>query len=72
MSKHPPSANMVVSMAAQPLTWRIALAEWIDNSLDANAKGVHITFDGKSVNIKDDGSGCADLIQMMQHRQLHG
>lgn len=62
-----PDTTVINALCSQSLTIRLALCEWIDNSLDAGAKTVAIAF-GKShangasyVRVEDDGCGKADL-----------
>lgn len=60
-----PNARLIEAMAEQPLSWRVALTEWIDNSLDAGATAVTVTVSrakGKSlVRIDDNGCGRESL-----------
>lgn len=62
----PPSASIVFGLANQRLTWADGFGEWIDNSLDADAKTVEIVCGSKSLTIEDDGVGCPDPIVMLQ------
>lgn len=60
-----PSAQLVRTLAAQPLTHAKALAEWIDNAIDAGAKTVEVVFGSKGgrpfVRVTDDGCGTANM-----------
>lgn len=60
-----PNARMIEGMAQTPLSWRIALTEWIDNSLDAGARTVSVMVSGNKahsfVRVEDDGRGRESL-----------
>jgi hypothetical protein len=71
----PPDPRIVYSMANQPLIWWKALAEWIDNALDAGAQTISIHFTRDSVRVVDDGRGCDDPVVMIlpgRHRAQPG
>ena len=54
------------TLNAQTMVWKIALAEAVDNSFDSGATSARIVFKGKnSVEIIDDGDGCADIEKML-------
>lgn len=56
-----PKTDMLNAVANQPLEWKVALGELVDNALDADAKTIAISFDGgpkKSFSIDDNGVGC--------------
>lgn len=64
-----PKVGILEAHAAQPLSFKTALAEWIDNALDADATHVAIEF-GKShrdtfVAVRDDGNGTANPERMV-------
>lgn len=61
-----PKQWCIASMQATDIPWAEALSELIDNSLDAKAKEINITFtEDNSVTVEDDGSGCDDLEAML-------
>jgi len=54
------------SLHNRPMKWATALAELIDNSLDARSKKVVVTFSaGKSLEVSDEGIGCDDIERML-------
>lgn len=61
----PPDPRIVFSMAHQPLVWWKALAEWIDNALDAGAHTISVQFTREGVRVQDDGRGCDDPVVMI-------
>lgn len=67
----PPDPRIVFSMANQPLKWWKALAEWIDNALDAGAQTISIQFARDSVRVHDDGRGCDDPVVMILPGRHH-
>lgn len=61
-----PGPSLLQSKREAKLTWPQALGELIDNSFDAGAMNVSITFGpGKQLNIRDDGAGCDNLQAML-------
>lgn len=62
-----PKSAIIRALCNQPLMVRTALCEWIDNSLDAGAKMVSVTFGAAKqglpafIAVEDDGVGKADL-----------
>lgn len=69
-----PESSLVHSVAHQSLKWKDALGEWIDNALGAHATTINIAFSGKSVVVRDNGSGCATpmAIARLGSRAEHG
>jgi hypothetical protein len=59
----PPS--ILVSMRSNPCNWSTVIGELVDNSLDAGATRVDIEFNGKSMMVSDDGSGCDNIEKML-------
>ncbi len=61
-----PSPSMLYALRSQTLSWKLILAELIDNSQQASASQIELTFGpGNRFRIKDDGKGCADLASML-------
>jgi hypothetical protein len=60
-----PDIHFIESQRNTRLGWPKALGELIDNSFDANALQVVITFGVKSFSIADDGAGTADIASMV-------
>lgn len=56
-----PDPHMLFSMSATNMPWWKALAELIDNSLDAKATRVTIQCDGRTVAVADDGKGMPNI-----------
>lgn len=66
-------ASVLEALESQPLDWKTALGELIDNSLDAGAARVQITHAGDGVLVvSDDGRGCDDLLRMMTIGKTYG
>jgi hypothetical protein len=57
----PPDPHILASFANANLPWWKALAELVDNSLDAGATRVVIDVTGRVVTVSDDGLGCEDI-----------
>jgi hypothetical protein len=57
----PPDPHVLASFANQNLPWWKALAELVDNSLDAGATRVVIDVTNRVLTVSDDGSGCEDI-----------
>lgn len=60
-----PPPTYLNALTQQTLSWRDALGELIDNSLDVNATRIEIEFLGKTLTVKDDGEGCDDIARML-------
>lgn len=63
-----PSPDVILAeLERENMTWAKALAEVIDNALDADATRIVITIDRakKSVQIEDNGTGCAEPHRML-------
>jgi hypothetical protein len=56
-----PDPYMLLGMQNQNLPWHKALAELIDNSLDADANSVSIRLDSSAVVVSDNGRGIRDF-----------
>lgn len=70
----PPDPHVLLSYMNLNMPWWKALAELIDNALDAGATSVSIDVKKDQLTIRDNGSGCADVaavIQMGSHRRSH-
>lgn len=66
MAKIVPDTNQIRSMCNQTLSWKTALSEWIDNSLDAGANQIRIALDNrKSCTVTDDGCGAPDVLAVV-------
>lgn len=57
----PPDPHVLASFANQNLHWWKALAELVDNSLDAGATRVVIDVTNRVLTVSDDGIGCEDI-----------
>jgi len=67
-----PRAHLLESHANGNMPWWKALAELIDNSLDAGARRVSIERAGKKIIVSDDGNGVEDVSAMFrlgEHRK---
>lgn len=64
-----PSTEIIASIRARNLTWKVGLGELIDNAFDAGAARVSVRFQkeasGLSLRIEDDGNGCDSLSAML-------
>jgi len=65
-----PLPRSIESERNRNLTWKDAMGELVDNSLDAGATRVEILFDRKKIEVSDDGRGCSDITGMLT-RGLH-
>jgi hypothetical protein len=61
-----PRAHLLESHANGNMPWWKALAELIDNSLDAGARRVSIERCGKKIIVSDDGNGVEDVSAMFR------
>lgn len=61
-----PDAHILESMQSQTLSWPKRLAELIDNSLDAQATRVSISFKGGCLSVIDDGIGIDDPTKVVR------
>jgi len=57
----PPDPHILASYANANLPWWKALAELVDNSLDAGATRVVIDVTNRVLTVSDDGMGCEDI-----------
>jgi len=57
----PPDPHILSSFANANLPWWKALAELVDNSLDAGATRVVIDVTDRVLTVSDDGAGCEDI-----------
>lgn len=57
----PPDPHILQSFANSNLPWWKALAELVDNSLDAGASRVVIDVSNRVLTVTDDGEGCEDI-----------
>jgi len=57
----PPDPHILASYANANLPWWKALAELVDNSLDAGATRVVIDVSNRVLTVSDDGMGCEDI-----------
>lgn len=70
-----PQTQMLDAQASAPLGWKRCLAELIDNSFDAKATSVRITYGGKTLIVEDDGIGCCEVdvfFRQGKHRSKNG
>lgn len=61
-----PDKHILESIRNAPIRLTTALAELVDNSLDAGATSVEISSDGEALTVRDNGNGCADVAKMLQ------
>jgi hypothetical protein len=66
MADFTPKAHLLESHTSNNMPWWQALAELIDNALDANAKRVSIEVAGRSLIIRDDGNGVEDVLSLFR------
>lgn len=57
----PPDPHILASYANANLPWWKALAELVDNSLDAGATRIVIDVTQRTLTVADDGVGCEDI-----------
>lgn len=72
MADFTPKSHLLESHTNNNMPWWQALAELIDNALDANAKSVSIIVAGKTLTVKDDGNGVEDVLSLFrlgEHRK---
>lgn len=62
----PPAPHLLASLANANLPWWKALAELVDNSLDAGATRVVIDITNRVLTVADDGSGCEDITSVFK------
>ena len=62
----PPNPHILNSLQSQSLSWWKRLAELIDNSLDAGAKQVRLSFRGSKLTVMYDGSGVPDMTAVIR------
>lgn len=62
----PPGAELLEALANNNLAWWKALAEFVDNSIDAGASKIVIDVSGKTLTITDDGDGVEDILAMFK------
>ncbi len=61
-----PLPSLLEAMRSQALSWKDIVGELIDNSLDAGASQIELSFGPKNqFRIKDNGTGCADIESML-------
>ena len=70
-----PETSSLVAQMSSTLGWKRSLAELIDNSFDAKATSVHITYGNRSLIVEDDGIGCSEVdvfFRQGKHRSRNG
>lgn len=70
-----PEPHYLLSMVNQGLPWWKALAELIDNGFDAKGNRVEIAVKGRTVTIRDNGRGIADVMKSIRlggHSPVNG
>lgn len=61
-----PHVDLLGALRQQNLQWKSLISELVDNSFDAGATRVEITYGpGKRLEIRDDGVGCKDISAML-------
>ena len=61
-----PELHLMDSKESENVGWHDALAELIDNSLDAGAMRVEIALNGKRLAVKDDGTGVKSIESLVK------
>lgn len=61
-----PSSHLLASYINSNIKWWKALAELVDNSLDAGAKRVVIDITDRELTVSDDGAGCEDITALFR------
>lgn len=70
-----PETSSLVAQMSSTLGWKKSLAELIDNSFDAKATSVRITYGNRSLIVEDDGIGCSEVdafFRQGKHRSRNG
>ena len=62
----PPDPHILASFANANLPWWKALAELVDNSLDAGATRIVIDVTNRVLTVSDDGHGCEDITSLFK------
>lgn len=62
----PPGARLLTSYANNNLAWWKALAEFVDNSIDAGASRIVIDMTKRLLSVSDDGNGCEEITAMFK------
>lgn len=65
MANIAPKAHILESMQSQNIPWWTRISELIDNSFDASATRVQISFDNRALSVVDDGIGVANLLAVV-------
>lgn len=63
----PPDTSLIQSERRSNMKWSARFGEFIDNSFDAKATRVVFEFTNRQLIISDDGIGCANPHDMLQH-----
>lgn len=74
MAKAYPNPRILIALQSQPLSWWKRLAELVDNSIDAGARNISVSFRDRVLEVIDDGCGIRDpqvLVTLGLHEQ-HG
>lgn len=66
MADFTPRSHLLESHTNNNMPWWQALAELIDNALDANAKRVSMEVAGRSLVVRDDGNGVEDVLSLFR------
>jgi hypothetical protein len=69
-----PEGHVLHSFANAKRSWRVVLAELIDNALDAGARAVTVGISKTALSVEDDGRGCGDaglraMVTLGDHQQ---
>lgn len=64
MVRIPAKAHVLHAMSSQAMPWKTALAELVDNSLDAGAFRVTIEATARTIVVTDDGRGAEDILSL--------
>lgn len=65
-----PSSMVQVLRADQQTSPLVAIAELIDNALDASATQITVTIDGDSLRCLDNGRGCPDMKRLIDIQRV--
>jgi hypothetical protein len=60
-----PLPHMLLGQRHTDISWSTCLCEIIDNAFDASASVVEMIFGTDSLEVRDNGTGCADLAAML-------
>ncbi len=59
-ARGPTASELIASLRTRSVGWRVAVGEWLDNSIGNGAQHVSVWFRKCGVEIEDNGAGCDD------------